>query len=253
MPPKVPTTPAEAMRFDPLKAAEELTGKSYKDDEQTDQMGTALHFAHVQNTRRIMEAAGDSHYSIKAVQFQHIIQSNGFELIGEELVESDKCWLHWHAYWRTPGQLLLCEYLDWKGSSGSRAMSVNSGNCHYNWRPKPEIVDDGSVWDMTSSGRFYHQEPSIWIGDHDVREGIITSLNRLAANGEFIEPWVEAGHLWAVVGSLEVPGHYDPNRDYDGITVSRLRRQLPAHTHDLILLDAFEADHKEARARRQGE
>jgi len=245
------------MRFDPRRAAEELTGKSYKDDEETEWMGTTLHLAHVQNTRKLMQAAGDSHYNMPAVEFQHIVQTHGFELVGEELVESDSCWLYWHAYWRTPGQLLLCEYSHWKGESERYSMSVNNAKCHYNWRPKPEVVKKADMWDLTSSGGFhmrdeYDGEP-IWIGDHDAREGIITSLNNLAANGEFIEPWVETGHLWAIVGNLESPQGYDHSFDYIGVTVSRLRRCLPTRIQDLILLDKYEADHKEAQAAHSGE
>ena len=186
--PELPKTPEEAMRFDPLAEAERITGKSYKEDKDTEALGLQLHFAHVQNKRRVMENAGDTDFSCSMIKFDHILRSNGFEPVGAELVESDRCWLYWHAYWRSPGQLLLCEYLDWIGERGAEpSMCVNNAKCWYNWRP--DSTDNH--WEYTSSGHFAKDEDDlVWIGDHDAREGIITSLNRLAANGEFLEPWV---------------------------------------------------------------
>jgi len=254
---KLPKTPEEALRFDPWQAAEEVTGKSYKDDEQTNKMGTALHLASVRNTIQIMTAAGDSHPGMKAIKFQHVIQTNGFELIGSELVESEGCWLYWNAYWRTPGQLLLCEYLHWKGKVLGGAMALNNATCYYNWRPYDDVVKSGELYHFVSGG-YCHREneddpdisrPLLWIGDHDACTGIITALNRMDACGDFIEPWVESTHLWAVVGSLECPPQVDNGCVYDDITLDRLRKQLPSRILDLIAFDQYEASCKARKDR----
>ena len=246
--PSMPTTPAEAMRFDPLQAAEEATGKSYKSDELTEKLGMALHLAHVQNTRQIMTAAGDSHFGMNAIQFQELLLSNGFVHLGSELVASSRCWLYWNAYWRTPGQLLFCDYMHWHAAAEQTRMTVNSATCYYNWRPHD--ADAGTYADALSSGHFHHDgdcqrpltTPWTWIGDHDAREGIITALNRMAACGEFIEPWVEPPFLHATVGQYEKPEQGERS-NYGVITVNRLRKQLPVHIQELILLDDYEARH----------
>jgi len=224
------------MRFDPTAAAEWMSGCKVDEDANTLMLSNALHQLDVESPRELVRAARDSYYNMKALEFHLVAQRLGFRSIGRELVASDGCWLFWRAYWRTPGQLLLCEYGHWDDEP--EAWFLNKATLYYNWHPSAELYGDSEAYRCTSTGRFYGSwVHPLWAGMHDCRTGFVELLSRLDRNGRFIEPWAYTPPLWAVVGRIEETRW---RGRYHECTCARLREQLPSEIQGLINLEEFE-------------
>lgn len=192
----------EALKFDALASAEKITGKSYKDDKTTEQLGMVMHITAADAKRKILRTVDDTTLSHDAFDYLRIAKEEGFEIVLEEEFVSqefaDSLYVLWH-----PDGILLKFDTYWNHKT------INGGHFWYNWRPKPGI----ERWRYTSSGHMVienRQENSsdeewsraekenrlVWVGDHDCREALRFHLRQLRENGEFVKPWVAAPFIW---------------------------------------------------------
>jgi len=221
----------EKLNFDSLHEAEKISGKSYKDDEDTSFLGLALSFANSREKNAMLDSLGDSKLSNKVENYLGIVKSIGFE---EVLVEpftteegiDEKLYILWN---NDLGILLKFDSYSYK-DDGSWAKSgkevpepsVNGGNIYYNVKLKPRKEVESNC---TSSGGY---RDGVWVGNHDCREAIKHKIDKLKRNGEFLPKWVERPFLW-LLHHGDTQGEYD----YDEINEERISK-LPKHVIDAI-------------------
>ena len=246
---------------DPLVRAEEVTKKSYKEDEETKSLGLGIAFIHNGVKNAILEAAGDTTLSMEIGPYITAITGIGFqEVFREEFCSAgskvpDECL---YMFYRKPGQLLVFD------TFGTHR---NGGNLYYNWVPDGAFsfktvssghfsflheedkaeeqrlhmvemqIDDWGSPERTAAGdakrEFFAKAKAdgrlVWVGYHDSREALLHNLERLEAEGHFIEPWAEQPFLWL----LNYQDTKDEGYDYSKINARRIA-QLPAHVQEMI-------------------
>lgn len=188
------------LKFDPLQAAEDLTGRSYKQDSVTEALGFALMVQHGQTKAKLLEESGDSTLSNELKKYKQIISEIGFEPAAsfpfqrpgwgqEDSPVDDVLFVYAH---RQYGIVLVFD-------SYCRDR-VNGGNFFYCWRS-----NGGETWNLNSSGSYesethpdWRHDPQFdkgnpedlyWAGSHDCREAIRHKISALASNGNFLPKW----------------------------------------------------------------
>lgn len=193
------------LTFDPLSAAEKMSGDSYKDSPATMALGLALAMNHNAAKAAALQETSDSYFSMDFAGQLAVFADLGFtEVYREEFAGTygpDTYIILWHA----DGILATCE--SYNGTDR------NAAKVYYNFRQ----ADGGYPgYPLTSSGRMYGD---VWVGDHDAREGIRHNLDALRAAGEFLPQWTERPFLWLLNYSEE-----EGNYDYVAINASKIAR-----------------------------
>jgi len=115
--------------FDPLNRAEEITAKSYKDDETTSSLGFLFHVKHNQIKRQKLREANDSYFGQEAKFFIDLLVDLGFtQLLNERFKDNDSDHSDTFYIFYHPDNLLIKfdTYYD---------NTVNGGTCYLNWTP----------------------------------------------------------------------------------------------------------------------
>lgn len=206
----------ERLAFDSLQAAEDIMGKSYKEDESVVGLGMLMMFENNARKKALLQANGDSCFSNSVADYLQIIRNEGFEKVFETPVEpnphtdGDTYFIFWH-----PDGILL--------SFDTYNGKVNGGKFYYNWKPSGSWKE---CCRYISSGGF---KGDAWVGDHDCREAIRHNIRNLRENGEFLPIWAERPFLWLL--------HYMDSKaegyDYKAITESRIAL-LPKYVQTAI-------------------
>lgn len=217
----------ELLKFDPLDAAEQITGASYKCDEGTSALGFLLALRHNEVKNAHLEAAGDTTLSNELDRYVSIITNMGFELVLDLPFDSPG-WgdddpvrhEHYYIYAHRDGLLL--------GFDTYGETRVNGGEVYYCWKPSVE-----NYWNCTSSGSMYYdnQGDKYWGGDHDCREAIRHKINTLRSNGSFYAQWPKSNGIF-----LWLLHHQDTKEagyDYNAINAERIA-MLPEWVQTMI-------------------
>lgn len=215
----------QALRVDGLALAEDVTGKSYKEDKDTEALGVFFHLTNGAEKRRLLENTGDTTILNTVDRYHRIIEGLGFyqvldiPFLGRVYGEEEARPEHFYVFWE-PSRGILLKF------DTHNTVNVNGGKFYYNWRPTDPANKDN--WRCTSSGRWcnYGTPEAVWSGDHDCREAVKFHIAELEANGSFVTPWTDAPHLW-LIHYNETPERYDRNFDYGAITKARIA-MLPA-------------------------
>lgn len=202
----------DLLNFDPLMAAEEVTGKSYKEDKDTMHLGFAMHIDKAAAVRTEMSLRDDTFQSSLFSDASRIYRSLGFESIYAVTFKSK--WEHgideFVVFWRD-GILATLESFEDR---------VNRASIYYNWAANPDV----EAWQYVSSGHFLG---NTIIGHHDVRVGLRHTLGRMEDAGTFLNPWIERPFLWLVNYSVEDSSDY---REVNDFVIS----QFPDHVREAI-------------------
>ncbi len=175
----------DMLKFDALDVAEQVTGKSYKEDKVTESLGVGLHLLHVQEKRQALEEAGDTHYSSSIEWYQMVATGLGFMTMYEETFKCKTSKQEETKYicYRERGGILLV----WDTYRGN----ANNSHFYYNWEPKPEVEH----YEYTSSGSWVNiegeDELRVWAGNHHAIEALKFNLLGLEQTGKFITPYIE--------------------------------------------------------------
>lgn len=210
------------LHFDPLSAAEKLAGgESYKESPAVMNLGMAIALGHNARKEAALKATGDTYFASSFAETREVYVRLGFTEILETHFDApsyDGGTYHETSIvlWREDGVLGRIE--TYMGDH------LNTNKFYYNWRPNPELREHG-LWGFTSSG---HLKDGVWVGDHDGREGMAHNLTRMAANGQFVNPWIESPFLWFVTYD-EPEGDYD----YKAINASVIA-QLPENVRQAM-------------------
>lgn len=234
-PPPDKQTLDEALSFDALATAEKVTGKSYKDDQHTAQVGMGLFMAHNEAKQDLLVANDDTHYGIDYGEADRIITSLGFrDVLVVPFEDRDGEIEHLRILYRR-GVLMRFE---------SHHKRVNNLDIYFNLKPHNQsgnwpdhfsggvvAVKDGKKVDRFDDVTWKNRDFKVYCGSIDVRDGLRHALRKLEQDGEFVTPWVEVPWLW-------LNTYTEKGDDHDRLRTERLA-QLPAEVrHELGLPNA---------------
>lgn len=253
----------ELSQIDPLSRAEELSGKSYKEDDSTMFHGMQMQFRLSQAKTEILKELGDTTFRTETNRYIEIIENFGFELGLQEgfystsSEENENFYIYFH-----PLYSIVLRFDTYRGSINSSTyyfnyafkdkvsfgwsghyyspywnLKTNSENpnpipeprwdCKNNqsWEDYRDIVD---IWG--EENKKYKEENNLYylfVGNMDGREGLISNLTRMIENGIFLTDWVETPFLWLL-------HHGNKNEDdYQRIN-SKVIKSLPENIQKLL-------------------
>ena len=220
--------------FDPLHAAEKVTGEDYHDSKETTGLGMLFHISHTARKRDLRKSMNDTFMGISVGEYIMRAEELGFETIYIEEFMShssgkmEKQYIMWQ-----PVLGILLNFDTWSGC-------INGGHFYYNY-----IFDYKDAFkkgiNPTSSGRFNTDQYGklIWCGDHDCREGLKYEIIKMAIIGEFLPNWFERPWIWLLnhndVHSVELADKHYPGKSelYQHINDKKVAA-LPLHVQMAI-------------------
>lgn len=222
--------------FDPLVAASEATGVSYKESEAVAFLGMAYAMENNALKNKALKNRRDSTYDTEAAEYIEIITELGFELVLKvPFTNDDGVELNLQFFARQDGLILVFDEFQW--DIEGHVPVVNGANLYYNWKPN----NIQTRWEVTSSGGFVGpngeslvQNPNItedqyvWSGNHDAREAIRYKIQQLEKAGTFLSRWAQPPFLW-FLHYMDTKGEYD----YKVINVERIA-MLPEWVQEII-------------------
>ena len=112
--------------------------------------------------------------------------------------------------------------------------SINSGTMYYKLKPKGDEIN------RTLLSSYGIKEDGTIEGNHDIRRGIIATLDSLIEEFDFL-PWNNKRHLWLV--------HYEEEkknseRDYYDVIIYKHMKKLPQYVKDAIQHKLYIMDDK---------
>jgi hypothetical protein len=210
----------KVLSFDPLYAAEQLTGKSYKEDKDTSMLGMVLAMDHADRKAKLLQSVGDSNWRMTTDEFIELAQRLGFVEILRERVEGTPD--TFYLFWRKGILLRLESY------SGGR--SINRADLWLNYKGPRSVLFGCSngLAKKDSDGN------PIWDVSVDVREGFHTILERLESAGEILDTWVARPFIWLLT-------YVDTKTDYNYEQINEQRiAKLPEDVRKAITPEAAE-------------
>ena len=154
-------TLGDLLRFDSLDAAEQITGKSYKECEGTSALGMILQLHSSRLTANILNSRGDTTMSMEWEEYQDALRRFGFRKIHEREINRPK-WNHkdeWQLWFHDDGILLACDSDNW--NDASLPVGRNSATMYYNWKPSKEYLTNYRHG-VTSSGYYWKPDEVEW-------------------------------------------------------------------------------------------
>jgi len=119
----------ELLRFDPVAAAERVTGKQVREDPATALLGMSLDLARIDAKQKALAAARDTWMGMPFDDHLAVFAGLGFDILLDEPFENrDGVAERFVVLWRSDGLLGSCE-------SYARYAGTNSSHLHYCWRP----------------------------------------------------------------------------------------------------------------------
>lgn len=218
------------LHFDPLQAAEDLTGLDYKVDEATSQLGLGLALLHNAKKQAHLLEIDDTTYGDSLERYTRIIEGMGFEKVlevpfmSQTFKDEEPRQEAYYIYAHKQRGLLLAFDTFYGGTS------INGGTVYYCWKPN-DITGGRFRYGLTSSGTWRGGDDGFWEGSHDCREAIRYKMDALAEVGTFISPWpAEADHfLWLLHHmDTKVDGY-----DYKAITEERIT-MMPEWVQEML-------------------
>ncbi len=184
------------LNYDPLLEAEKLTGKSYKEDDQTSALGLLMHMEHGRRKREELALRGDTYWGMPYAEAMDIFLGQGFVPVWGYSFEDRGAVRQACALW-CDGLLLVVD--EYEGT-------LNTAKLEFNWTPL-----EGHPWSeffrLPISGGMEHRsegfddvegDPWVGVADIDVREGFVHLLAKLRASGVLLTTWYITDDLLAI-------------------------------------------------------
>ena len=253
----------DALSFDAFSYAEEITGKSYKEDKITDDIGFLAHISHSKQKEEMLRELGDSSFHNNLEQYEKIIGDIGFKKILEipfdnqysahDKVTHEKFFVYWYEE---------CSILLTFDTYGEN--SVNGGKFYYNWIPndikdKNNPSSSGCYEGLSRFRDFFdflgvkqNYKKFYWAGDYDCREAIKFHIEQLKKYGKFMKQWKKQPFLWLVhyVDTRNKTGeglrndNNTPTYDYKAINRTRLA-MLPKSVQKAVRMRSEKQERRE--------
>lgn len=206
------------LHFDPLQEAENISGKSYKEDRSTMIMGMMLLQQSEQRKADELALRGDTHARMSFFEAVDVALGAGFEPVYAQILPDMTKYgngedVHFYAYWRRGVLLTLESY------GPADRLIVNSAHIYFNWRS----ADGGTSWpDVPFSGGWRHRsegfedvegDPWTLVASIDVRAGLLHYLDVLGSSGEFLETWYITDSLYSLHSYAEREDEEERTKD----------------------------------------
>ncbi|URP22282.1 hypothetical protein SEA_BIG4_249 [Microbacterium phage Big4] len=229
------------LSFDPLGAAEDITGLSYKEDDATQGLGFLFLQENAKAKEEALTANQDTHWNVKFLDTVDIVLDLGFRLVYAQAIRDttrygDGKLVHWQAFWRD-GILLVIE------SYGDR---LNKANIYYNWRTHTGETT-WPDWTLGLSGGWSRRtrigngvtydteipdDPWTLCVSSDVREGLRHKLGQIESLDGYVLPeWYVRPFMYLVSYAEK---HDENSDDYKTLTREKIERFDPV-VRDIIL------------------
>lgn len=141
--------------FDPLSHAEKITGKDWKESEETSMLGLAIALQHNREKEQMLKEIDDTGFSNNTIDYLRIVQNFGFEIVLNEVFFDN---VHYqrnqNLYVLFHKELGILITFDTFGEN------VNGGEMYYNWSPNGYLETNG----CTSSGGYFFPNKNGHIG-----------------------------------------------------------------------------------------
>lgn len=211
----------DLLKFDGLQQAENLTGKSYKEDDTTNALGFMLAMHNNAAKVEALKSRGDTHFGRDMAWMREFLPSQGFELIHKHDFMSRQSYGDTQSYaecvefyWHPEGILFKLEsYCE---------TSMNTCNAYFNWKSH----DPRNAYFPGASGGLNN---GVMVGHIDGREGFAYFLENARQKGEFVAKWVERPFLWLLTYDDPKTDGYD----YNAINAARIAA-FPQHVQDAM-------------------
>jgi hypothetical protein len=228
----------ELNQIDPLSRAEELSGKSYKEDDATMFHGMQMQFRLSEAKDKILTELGDTTFRTERSRYIEIIENFGFEMILHESFNSisskqeENFYIYFHPLYsivlrfdtyhgNVNSSSFYFNYafkgevnVDWSGHYYSTNWDLKTNSEKPNPIPEPRLNVNNQTWEeyknvcsiWRKDNKKYKEENDLYylfVGDIDGREGLISKLTRMIEGGTFLTEWVETPFLWLLHGGNE--------------------------------------------------
>ena len=230
--------------FDPLRTAEKITGKSYKEEEgmgPTNALGFLLMRENSDAKKRALAENNDTYWSCPVTQMLLVADDLGFETVVHEEFEHitwdsrEKEWKkqeedndHYYIMWHPEKGILLTfdtygrdsNYVDGKFTRTGKGPTINGSTFYYNWAPyalTQDLPKDDPLqdhWSATATRSAWDEKLQAFSGNHDAREGMRHKISKLDRFGEFINPWKLPCIFYLTHWGDQKRWHMDNNIEY---------------------------------------
>lgn len=174
----------ELLSVDPLALAERLTGKSYKADDTTSNLGLALALHLNERKAAALKVRGDTSFETPFLATLQIAHELGFTTSYVQLFQGREVQERYAVLWRNGILMVLESY------AGTR---VNNLQLYFDFK----YSDSDKLWSIPMSSYPISDQDGIRGCHLVVREGLRMRLDQLENAGEFVVPWVsDRKNLW---------------------------------------------------------
>ena len=153
------------LNFDSLAEAEKITGKSYKEDEDTSMLGMLMHMKMSEEKKRLLIGSNDTHFGMTEAEALQIFKMNGFKIVLQDpFINEDDIEERFYVLFDYENSILLSFDTHTWGDDGSWAKSgktvpppsFNGGNVYFNYASQkhPNVsLSGGCVCDDVNGKR----------------------------------------------------------------------------------------------------
>jgi hypothetical protein len=172
---------------DSLKIAEQCTGKSYKDDEETDKLGLGLHMMIADQKKKVLRQVDDTYFGIRYADYEDILFDMGMQRVlsyPTKRYDGRIDAVHVHA--SEDGLLVVSE--EYNHHDG--VIGINGGNIYFCLELDNPYENYEWEYGLKRSGSYDDIDGSVYMSGYlDVREALRTRIDTMRENGKFANPW----------------------------------------------------------------
>lgn len=221
----------DILKTDPLYEAEKVTGKSYKESEQTTLLGMLIAMDHGERKKEMLQSRGDSYMSMTVEYYENLLEENGFK---EAHCHSFTC-PHYgtEQYFKVfyhPIHFCLLTFETF-GKTSVNSTKMYSQVKTDNYSDDEEIIY-GLMCSRSTEKDPDDPEKNIHILSHDCREGMLNYFNKI--KNKMIN-WKFMPHVWFVDYAQEKEEDFD----YKSISNSVIKT-FPKEVLDRMPKDSYE-------------
>ena len=180
----------KSLHIDALDLAERMSGKSYKEDEETGMLGMSLQMMLSAQKKQLLQEQDDIHHGSGIEEYLRIMKELGFEIVytepfsvrqnPNEPITNEMYYIMWH-----PTRFILASIESYDKTS------LNSSKWYFAY--KPISSDDYYKQNFHFSGSWYGAREDlprsewVWVGNWDAREAIKHEIIKCDMSGKFVE------------------------------------------------------------------
>lgn len=205
----------DILNFDPLSCSEKITGKSYKEDKDTEKLGVYFHLVHNSNKKQMLMQNLDTYWAMPYENYISVVKDLGFKKL-DEWYHDKEIMTHWY---HDAGLYLVTETHTWEDSN---TPNLNTAHLYFSWISNEHHDNYG----IRPSGSYFKVEGKYGFqGDIDVREGLRFNVETLLSNGTLV-PYNEPATFVNVISHVERNLEHEEYMKLKREKMSRLPKEI---------------------------